>query len=38
MKSTVKAAAAFTTVKTVVAVATVAFCMLGYGDRLFPSV
>jgi hypothetical protein len=38
MKSTVKVAIAIAaTVKTTL-VATVAFCMLGYGDGLFPSV
>ena len=39
MKSTVKVAAALSTVKVkLIAVATVAFCMLGYGDGLVPSV
>ncbi len=39
MKSTVKVAAAVSTVKMkLLTVATVAFCMLAYGDGLFPSV
>ena len=39
MKSTVKVAAALSTMKMkLITIATVAFCMLGYGDGLFPSV